>query len=186
MELRFGMSLRPILLVMFGYPGSGKTYFSERLAKHEGFVHLNADRTRLMIFTEPKYTLEEHRVVFRFMDYLAKEFLQHGVSVIYDANFNFRKSRRGMEKLASKVGATYRLVCIKTEEEKALKRLGKRAKVKDAKKKEIYRPIDQKVFMQLKSQMEMPMKSEKVIAIDGHSTFSEQLKSFHKQLDKTK
>lgn len=172
----------PVLLTMFGYPGSGKTYFSERLAKHEGFVHLNADRTRLMIFAEPKYTAEEHRVVFRFMDYLAKEFLQHGVSVIYDANFNFRKSRRSMMQLAKKMKSGYRLVWVQTDEPTALARLDKRAKLKQGKKKQMYRPMKADFFHVFKKEMEIPTSLEVPVLIDGHSTFSEQLKSFHKQL----
>lgn len=173
---------KPILIATFGFPGSGKTYFSERLSKRNSFMHLSSDRVRLMMFENPKYTKEEHRLVFRFMDYLAKEFLQHGVSVIYDANFNFRENRQRIRNLAKKVGAGYSLVWIKTDENKALKRTEKRALIKDSKKKQIYRPISKKNFEDLKNEMEMPTKSESFIEIDGHASFKDQEKSLFEQL----
>jgi uncharacterized protein len=79
---------KPLLIATLGYPGSGKTYFSERLSKKKHFFHLNSDRIRLAIFDKPQYKPEEHRIVFRLMDSLAQDLLRQGVSVVYDANFN--------------------------------------------------------------------------------------------------
>lgn len=170
------------LIATLGYPVSGKTYFSERLSKQNNYFHLSSDKIRLAMFESPKYTPEEHRIVFSFMDYLAGEFLRHGVSVIYDANFNFRKHRKKLQKLANKTKSHYRLVWIKTKENTAINRLGKRAKLTNTKKKEIYRPIDTKVFHILKNEMEIPTRAEKVIEIDGHISFPAQYKHFLKSL----
>ncbi len=173
---------RPILLGTFGHPGSGKTYFSERLAKKEKLFHLSADRIRLKMFKNPKYTLEEHKIVFAFMNYLAEEFLKHGVSVIYDANFNLRKHRQKLNSLAKKANAEYKLVWVKTSDEKAMSRIKKRSKLKNTKKKELYRPIDLKVFKLLKEEMQNPTVKEKVIEINGGISFSKQFESYKKQL----
>lgn len=169
---------KPLLIATFGYPGSGKTYFSERLAKEANFFHLAVDKIRLAMFEKPKYTKEEHKAVFQFMDSLAEELLKKGISVIYDANFNFRKNRIEMQKLARRAKATYRLVWVKTNEKKALKRLGQRAKLKNLKRKKLYRPIDIKIFRKLQNEMEIPVKTEPVIHIDGHTNFLKQLEQF--------
>jgi predicted kinase len=173
---------KPLLLATFAYPGSGKTYFSERLAKKLAYFHLSSDKIRLAMFRDPKYTPVEHETVFRFMDYLAEELLQHGVSVIYDANFNKRVHRSKLPRVARRTGAKAHLIWIQTSEEVAMKRLEKRAKYSSRKKQELYRPITKAIFEQLRDEMERPAKSEKVIKIDGHLSFSKQFEQFKKQV----
>lgn len=172
---------KPLLIGLFGYPGSGKTYFSERLSKKEGYYHLSSDKIRLAMFRVPTYKREEHRTVFRFMDYLASEFLAHGVSVVYDANFNFKKHRKALARLAKQKGARYQLVWVQTEESLALRRLHSRSKLKSAHRQQLYRPIGRRVFNALKQEMELPDKSEPVIIIDGRMSFPVQFKSFTAQ-----
>lgn len=176
------MEKKPYLIITLGYPGSGKTYFSEHLVKKEGYFHLSGDKVRLAMFDKPCYSQQEHEAVYRFVDYLAEQFLKQGVSVMYDANFNFKRSRIKIQKLAKKVGASYRLVWIKTDEKKALKRLEQRAALKNAKRKELYRPIDSTVFHILKDEMELPTTSEPYIEIDGHASFQKQYQQFCEQV----
>ncbi len=175
--------MKPILLGTLGYPGSGKTYFSERLAKKAHFFHLSADVIRHTLFTTPKYTLDEHEAVFGLMDYLTVELLKKGMSVIYDANFNFKKSRRKLEKIAKETHAVYKLVWIQTDEHVAIGRLNTRAKYTNSKKKLLYRPIKIEVFHHYKSEMELPTKKEPVIIIDGHAPFLVQFESIAKELN---
>ncbi len=59
---------KKILITTFGYPGSGKTYFSERLAKEFNLFHLNSDKIRSEIFIKPNYSDEEHKAVLRFIN----------------------------------------------------------------------------------------------------------------------
>lgn len=173
---------KPLLLVTLGYPGSGKTYFSERLAKEYHLFHLNGDRIRLAMFENPSYSREEHDMVYAFADYLAETFLKHGVSVIYDANFNFRKSRAKARRIAQKTRAAYRLIWVKTSESKAIERFNKRARLKTLRKKEIYRPIDLNNFKELRDEIQPPGKREPYIEINGHQVFKQQILSFHRQL----
>lgn len=169
---------KPLLVATLGYPGSGKTYFSERLAKEIGAFHLNSDRVRHAIFANPAFTQEEHRVVFGFMNYLIEELLNLGVNVICDANSNKRLHRNDFVKQAKKYGARYILVHIKTPVPLAEKRLIKRQSIKSKKKQLFYRPIDVSVLHSLKGQLESPTKKEPVIEIDGTKKFDEQLKQF--------
>lgn len=170
--------MKPILIGTLGYPGSGKTHFSERLAKKASYFHLSADKIRHTLFEKPTYEPSEHKIVFGLIDYLAEAMLEKGVSVIYDANFNFKKSRQKLERIARKTGAKYRLVWIQTKEETALARTQKRARYKSTHKQHLYRPISVEVFNHLKSEIELPTKTEPVISIDGHASFEKQFESF--------
>ena len=167
---------------MYGYPGSGKTHFAERLCLENNWFHLASDRLRRKIFKPPQYTDEERVTLFDFADYLAEEFVSKEVSVVYDANFNFKKDRDKLKKIAKKRGATYKIVWIKTDEKQALKRLKDRYKKADSKSKDIYRPIDEAIFYDLKSEMEVLTSNEAVIIIDGTLSFKKQLAEFNKQI----
>ena len=173
---------KPLLIATLGYPGSGKTYFSERLAKEYNLFHLNSDRIRFELFPNPTFKPEEHRVVFGFMDYLAEELLKLGVSVVCDANTNKRTHRNKFFRLAKKRNARYVLVHISTPVELAEKRLIQRKKITSKEKQKFYRSIDVSVLHLLKKEIELPSLSEPVITIDGKKNFTEQLQEFKKGL----
>ena len=174
--------METFLIGTYGYAGSGKTYFSKHLCDEKGWFHLAADRIRLKLFSEPLYTPAEHETVFGFMDYLAEELLGTGMSVVYDAHFNFKKDRDKLQLLATKAGAEYRIAHIQTPETIALKRLPFRHENADESEKDIHRPISEDIFHQLKDEMEPLDSSEPIIEIDGTKDFSEQLIAFEQQL----
>lgn len=171
---------KPLFIATLGFPGSGKTYFSERLAKEYNLFHLNSDKIRHEIYTDPKFTPEEHRVVFGFMNYIAEELLKLGVGVIFDANSNKRFHRASFVKQAKKLNAKYVLVHIQTPVELAEKRLEQRKKIKSLKRQMFYRPLDVSILHLLKKEMEHPTSKEPVVVIDGTKKFAEQLQQFKK------
>lgn len=174
---------QPYLLATLGYPGSGKTYFSERFTKEYGFFHLNSDIVRLTLFPKPKYNPEESAIVFRMMDFLAGAFLSCGISIIYDANSTKRVYRERLQKIAKKHGADYLLLRFMTPLPLALKRIKKRRELRSELKKRYYRPIDDKVLFEIKAEMEEP-KKEPFIIINGEKTYEEMLKIVLREIKK--
>jgi predicted kinase len=173
---------KPTLLVTLGFPGSGKSYFSEKISKEKGFFHINSDIIRFTLFKNPSFTKEEHEGVFALMDLITENLLKSGISVIYDCNTNFRSDRKRLEKIAKKSQANHFLVWIKTDVKLAEKRLAKRFKIKDGKKKLMYRPVTLETLHKLKNEMQTPKGAEKFIPIDGHLPFSKQIKELEKVL----
>ncbi len=171
---------KPILLVTFGFPGSGKSYFSERLSKEKGFFHINSDVIRFTYSKQPTFTKEEHEGVFALMDLITEKLLRSGINVVYDCNTNFRSDRKKLEKIAKKAGANYHLVWIQTDVPVAEKRLIERTKLKGTKRKLLYRPLKLEVLHKLKDEMEKPKGIEQFIIIDGHVPFSQQIKVLEK------
>lgn len=173
------MSMRhPLLIATLGYPGSGKTHFSELLAREEQLFHFNADRVRHMMCENPTYAPEEHRRLFAFMDKTTEDLLIVGTNVIYDANFNKRIHRAKLQEIATRADADYRLIWIQTPEEIALKRIGTRS----GQDVHMYRPLSTEVFDALKAEIEEPDSSENVIAIDGEASFEAQLEVFRSKV----
>jgi predicted kinase len=174
---------KPILVATLGYPGSGKTYFAENLARECDYFHFNADKTRLNLFLNPTYTNPEHITLFRLMDHLTEELLKSNTSVIYDANFNKIKTRVKLQEIADRAGADYRLVWIQTDIDLAIRRIKTRFTEAPEHQKQIYRPIDESVLHSLKQELQEPLNEEcGVIRIDGHLTFEEQFEIFKASL----
>lgn len=173
---------RPLLLVTLGYPGSGKTHFSERLAKKDGMVHLSSDEIRARMFEKPTFSIKEHKTVFDFRDFIAGELIEAGGSIICDSNFNFKRHRARMRGIAKRHGAQFAILWVRTHEATALKRVAKRVRFVSRGKKYLHRPLDEEVFNRLRDEIEHPTKSEPVIVVDGHKSFAIQYAQYKKQL----
>src|SRR4051794_33784590 len=96
---------KPTLIILYGYPGSGKTHFSRQLSDAVSIAHVSGDRIRYELFEKPHHDKQENDVVNHLMEYMAEEFLQAGVSVIYDANALRLSQRRALRDMARKAHA---------------------------------------------------------------------------------
>lgn len=106
--------MQPILYLLVGYPGAGKTTVSEKLAKHTGAVHLWADKIRREKYGEPLYTQAVNNQLYAYLNDETTRLLREGRSVIYDTNFNYRRDRDLLRRIADKEGARTVLIWIKT------------------------------------------------------------------------
>lgn len=150
-----------------GSPGSGKSYFSEKLARDLHFVHLRSDDIRFRLVKKVKkvdFSQEENDAVFGFMDFLSEKILKDGVGVIYDANLVKRTHRDRLCEIAQSAGVVYVILWIQTPLELAITR---------AKERE-FRPIDREVVESLNSALEEPSSDEPIIIIDGTKSYEEQ------------
>ncbi len=178
----------PLLIIFIGFPGSGKTYFSTRLAEKLHAVTLNSDALRVSMFGSLE-KIEEIRKsdnarlyddVFGAMDYAARQTLLAGHSVIYDAQQTKRENRRNIEKIAQESNAVPILVWIKTSKETALKRGQERESRADshqytAEKMEYL--IDR-----FDSVTDLPETDENTIEISGEMAFDDQYSVFEQRL----
>lgn len=95
----------PVLILMSGLPGSGKSYLSERLAKVLPAVVIESDRVRKALFPQPTYTAQESAVVHRTCQELMRRLLRKGVRVIFDATNLVEFQRELLYSLAEHSGA---------------------------------------------------------------------------------
>lgn len=181
---RQGRGRKPLVILRtFGYPGSGKTYFSQRLAKKFGYFHLSAERLRREFFDKPNYTKEESRALFRVADFLAEELLARNMSVVFDANAVQREFRIKFMKIAKRYGARYNLLWFQTPIPVALKRLAYRRTLRSPNVKKYYRPAEDRALFYIKDQSEDPRR-EPFLVIDGTKPFRQQVAVYQKWLKK--
>lgn len=103
---------RPVLVLLSGLPGTGKSYLAWRLAEKFPLVIVESDRVRKTLFPEPTYSAEESQTVHRTCHRLVAYFLEQGRDVLYDATNLGEFHREFVYHIAEEKGA--RLVVVRT------------------------------------------------------------------------
>ncbi len=163
---------KPFLLLFYGYPGAGKTYFARQFCENVQAAHLQSDRIRGELFEEPRYDKQENDIVNQLMNYMAEEFLAAGLSVAYDVNAMRIKQRRQLYEMAYKYRAKPLLIWFQMDQETAfarnVKRDRRRADDKYAAK------WDRTTYDSIISRMQNPSSSENYAVVSGKHLFNMQ------------
>ena len=93
---------RPVLILLCGIPGSGKTTWAKNyISKNPDFVHLSSDAIRAELYGDEN--IQGNPVeVFTLMQKKAVESLNAGYNVVYDATSMTRKDRAGIISMCPK------------------------------------------------------------------------------------
>jgi predicted kinase len=102
---------KPSIVIISGLPGTGKTYFSQRLAERLPFVILESDALRKQLFPTPSYSAEESACLFRAIFRLMEALVKKGTPVILDATNLSEKNREPVYRIAERLNA--RLVPVR-------------------------------------------------------------------------
>lgn len=163
---------KPFLIMLFGFPGAGKTYFARQFCENVQAAHLQADRIRSELFDEPRYDKRENEIVEQLMSYMAEEFLAAGVSVVYDANAARGRQRFILRDLAKRYRAAPLVVWFQMDEDTAfgrsIKRDRRRADDKYAQQ------LDRTSYEGLIGQMQNPVPSESYVVVSGKHHYNAQ------------
>jgi predicted kinase len=171
---------RPVMILLYGYPGAGKSYLARQLCEDVQAAHVQSDRIRYELFEQPRYDRQENQIVDHLMQYMSEEFLNAGISVIYDINAMRFAQRRELRDMARKNKVETILVWMQIDQESAFARVSKRDRRKLDDK---YTPsIDRKTFDQVASYMQNPQQTEEYIVVSGKHTYHTQRNAVLKKL----
>src|SRR5690606_13555894 len=117
---------KPVLILLYGFPGSGKTYFARQFCEAVQAAHLEQDRIRTELFEQPRFTKQENSALNRITEYMANEFLTAGISVVLDMNAMRISQRRMYRELARRTEAKALVVWFQVDADTAFIRNNKR------------------------------------------------------------
>lgn len=161
-----GETTQPILYLMIGFPGSGKTTTSEYIHQLTGAVHLCADHERHDLFPNPTHSQAESTELYKILDDRTDTLLSEGKSVIFDTNFNFRSDRDLLRRIAAQNGATSKVIWVQTPREVALQRA---QHIDHANTNRYTDTMTEADFIRLTSNLEPPTDDEQPIILNGQS-----------------
>lgn len=172
--------VKPLLLQLYGYPGSGKTYFARQFCERFQAAHVQDDRIRFELFEKPRYDKQENEVVAQLMDYMTAEFLSAGVSVVYDTNALRASQRLTVREMARKARAQPLLIWFQIDPDSAFLRTTKRDRRRSDDK--FAAPMDASTFEHIASGMQNPTVAEDYIVVSGKHVFKTQMSAVVKRL----
>ena len=158
--------------MLYGYPGSGKTYFARQFCEQVQAAHVQGDRIRSELFEHPSYDKEENKVVTQLMDYMTSEFLSVGISVVYDTNSARAIQRHGLREMARKIGVKPLLLWFQIDTDSGYYRSSKRDRRRLDDK--FSAPLDRAMYQKLTGQMQNPVMTEDYTVVSGKHTFNTQ------------
>lgn len=118
---------RPVLVVVSGLPGTGKSFFSRSLARQFPLVILETDLLRQRLVSRPTHSTEESQRLFAVVHLVIERLLRGGAPVLLDATNLVERHREILYHLAEQTGAKLILVQTRAPREVALQRLRARA-----------------------------------------------------------
>jgi predicted kinase len=171
---------KPMLILLYGFPGAGKTHFAHNMTRYMNCAHVHSDRIRHELFEEPRHDKQEDQIIAHLMNYMAEEFLNAGISVIYDTTMSRKTDRNTMRELARKKQAKTLLVWFQIDPDTSYARLRKRDRRKiEDKYAQKYNEV---TFREYASKMQHPEPTEDYVVVSGKHTIDSQRSSLTKKL----
>ncbi|MEP1096598.1 MAG: ATP-binding protein [Cyclobacteriaceae bacterium] len=137
-----------MIVVVFGLPGSGKSYFAQRLAKKLKAVYISSDAVRKREFGQEDYSLRAKRAVYKRMVEIGKEARNRKRKVIFDGTFYLENIRKMITESFKSDTEIY-FIEVHAPEELIKERTGRKRADSDA-DFEVYKKI-KRSFQQMKT-----------------------------------
>ena len=154
-----------MIVMVFGLPGSGKSFFASQLARMLKAEYLNSDKMRRMMFDTRTYSIKEKLAVYKEMLKQMKEAERKHINLVMDATFYKNDIRKiFLDGAKNREGIIF--IEVRAEESLTRERLKKPRKDSEA---------DFEVYKKIKKQWQ-PLNEKHLILQSTDDNISEMLK----------
>jgi predicted kinase len=114
-----------LIIMVMGLPGSGKSFFSRRLADTLGASYIGSDELRNKMGLMGNYQMSSKQLVYQEMIRAAEAVIKNNGEVVLDATFFLKETRNKVEELCQKYGTKLIPILVEAEENIIGERLSK-------------------------------------------------------------
>lgn len=148
---------QPIDVIVFGLPGSGKTYFAEKLATRINGLHISSDTIRQGLQQSHKYHQQSKMEVYLEMLNLMEKAIRNKQNTVLDATFYKSAIRNLFKEKARVLNNPLYFIEIRADESTIRDRVNKKRKDSEA---------DLEVYFKIKHVFE-PLKDNHLVLHSG-------------------
>ena len=171
---------RPLVLIMIGAPGSGKSFFARQFAETFNAPIVSYDHIRSTLFDKPEYNGEQEGYVYNLAYQQLSELLKTEKTIIVDGGHNVRTDRTALIKRAHQAGYDTLTVWVQTDEATSRVRATRRSNRRQG---DTYNAsLNDQQFARLTREVTVPAAHEPFIVISGKHTYASQAKVVLKKL----
>lgn len=171
---------RPLLIMMTGLPGSGKSFFSRQFAETFNAPLVLVDKIRFEIIDNPQYTLQEYGLLKRLAEQQLTELVKTKATIIVDGICNSQQDRSQLRQLAAHYGYDTLVVWVQTDEPTAKRRATARSPKRQG--DELNQSLSPDTYATLCKRFFAPSGRENYVVISGKHAYGSQAKSVLKKL----
>ena len=154
-----------MIVIVFGLPGSGKSYFAAHLANKINADYINSDKVRRAMFDTRTYSINEKLSVYSEMLLQMKEVVKQNKNLVLDATFYKNDIRKKfLDEAVGEEGSVF-FIEVKAEESVIRKRL---------QEKRVDSEADFEVYKKVKKQWE-PLHEDHLVLQSTNDNINEML-----------
>lgn len=173
-------SSRPLLLLLVGLPGAGKSYFARQFSETFGAPLVASDSLRFELFETSHFTSQEQDLIKRLMERQLNELVKTKVSIIVDGICSTRQERLQLAQFAGHANYDTLTIWVQTDEPTAKKRATQRSPKRAGDELNTSLTADQ--FAEYAKRVQSPLPRENYVVISGKHTYTTQAKMVLRKL----
>lgn len=143
-----------MIVLVYGLPGTGKTFFARHFAQETGAVHLNTDIVREKLDARGHYDDKTKQQVYNELYKQVMRELNSNKDVVVDGTFHKNIRREQIKKMADEINKPVFFIEMKADEKTVKKRLKKTRKNSEA-DFEVYKNLEQEFEKEEEDHLEL-------------------------------